>query len=180
MVPNYSIFSLKGTNVAKRSIECMNLSKPFNVGYSVTLRSKSMMEVKSHDFHVILLTRTTRFAPLPHMHLNTTCLTWATRDSMHTTDPRRWVDPPRQGPQPWPKSRNWKLVEAHHPRALRLVNLPMLFPVAGKDCSEEPRNESEHVCTIVLRNHISFGFSGIEKKVIPKPKLAPMTMAICC
>jgi hypothetical protein len=52
-VPNYSAFSLKGTNVAKRSIECMNLSKPFNVGYSVTFRSKSMTEVESRDFHVI-------------------------------------------------------------------------------------------------------------------------------
>jgi hypothetical protein len=52
-VPNYSVFSLKGTNVAKRSIECKNLSKPFNVEYSVTLRSKSMTEVESRDFHVI-------------------------------------------------------------------------------------------------------------------------------
>jgi hypothetical protein len=31
----------------------MNLSKPFNVGYFVTLRSKSMTEVESCDFHVI-------------------------------------------------------------------------------------------------------------------------------
>jgi len=52
-VPNYSAFSLKGTNVAKRSIECMKLSKPFNVGYSVTLRSKSMTEAKTRAFHVI-------------------------------------------------------------------------------------------------------------------------------
>lgn len=52
-VPNYSVFSLKGTNVAKRSIECMKLSKPFNVGYSVTLRSKSMTDPKTRAFHVI-------------------------------------------------------------------------------------------------------------------------------
>jgi hypothetical protein len=54
-VPNYSAFSLKGTNVAKRSIECKNLSKPFNVGYSVTLRSKSMTEPKTRAFYVIYL-----------------------------------------------------------------------------------------------------------------------------
>jgi hypothetical protein len=65
-VPNYSVFSLKGTNVAKRSIECMKLSKPFNVGYSVTLRSKSMTEAKTRAFHVIFQPRTTTFAP----HLN--------------------------------------------------------------------------------------------------------------
>jgi hypothetical protein len=52
-VRNYNAFSLKCTNVAKRSIECMNLLKPFNVGYSVSLHSKSMTEVKSRVFHVI-------------------------------------------------------------------------------------------------------------------------------
>lgn len=65
-IPNYSAFSLKVTNVAKRSIECMNLSKPFNVGYSVTLRSKLMTEPKIRAFHVIFQPRTTTFAP----HLN--------------------------------------------------------------------------------------------------------------
>jgi hypothetical protein len=52
-VSNYSDFSLKGTDVAKRSIECMYLLKSFNVGYSVSLRSKSITKVKSRDFHVI-------------------------------------------------------------------------------------------------------------------------------
>jgi hypothetical protein len=51
-VSNYSAFSIKGTDVAKRSIECMNLSKSCNVGYFVTLRSKSMTEPKTRGFHV--------------------------------------------------------------------------------------------------------------------------------
>jgi hypothetical protein len=55
-VSNYRTFSIKGTDIAKCSIECMHLSKPFNVEYFVTLRSKSMTKVKSRDFHVILLT----------------------------------------------------------------------------------------------------------------------------
>jgi hypothetical protein len=62
-VPNYNVFSLKGTNVAKRSIEYMNLSKPFNVGYSVTLRSKSMTEPKTCAFHVIYLSIYSLYAP---------------------------------------------------------------------------------------------------------------------
>jgi hypothetical protein len=52
-VSNYRAFSIKGTDVVKRSIECMHLSKSFNVRYYVSLRSKSMTEVESHDFHVI-------------------------------------------------------------------------------------------------------------------------------
>jgi hypothetical protein len=64
MVSNYSVFSIKGTNVAKPSIERMNLSKPFNVGYSVTLCSKLMMEPKTRAFHVIFLSKSSLYTPL--------------------------------------------------------------------------------------------------------------------
>jgi hypothetical protein len=52
-VSNYSVFSIKGADVAKRSIECMHLSKLFNVRYSVSLRSKSITEPTTRVFHVI-------------------------------------------------------------------------------------------------------------------------------
>lgn len=52
-VSEYNAFSLKGTDIAKRSIECMYLSKPFNVRYFVSLRSKLIAEIESRDFHVI-------------------------------------------------------------------------------------------------------------------------------
>jgi hypothetical protein len=70
-VSNYRVFLIKGTDIAKRSIECMHLSKLFNVGYSVSLRSKSMTEPATRVFHVILKGRSTRF--VPHLHKERTC-----------------------------------------------------------------------------------------------------------
>jgi hypothetical protein len=63
MVSNYRVFSIKDTDVAKYSIECMHLSKPFNVGYSVTLHSKSMTEPKTRAFHVIFEWHSSCYAP---------------------------------------------------------------------------------------------------------------------
>jgi hypothetical protein len=70
-VSNYSTFSLKGTDVAKRSIEYMHLSKLFNVRYSVSLRSKLITEPTTRVFHVIFKGRSTRFAP--HLNKEKTC-----------------------------------------------------------------------------------------------------------
>lgn len=62
-ISNYRVFSIKDTNVAKHSIECMHLSKPFNVEYSVSLRCKSMTEPKTRVFHVICLSISSFYAP---------------------------------------------------------------------------------------------------------------------
>jgi hypothetical protein len=52
-VSNYRVFSIKGIDVAKCSIGCMHLSKPFNVRYSVSLRFKSITEPATRVFHLI-------------------------------------------------------------------------------------------------------------------------------